>query len=137
MAVNVKTFTAISFIDMSSTNVAFTKSLRLLHAAEYKRVFDEPGARSIDPNFTVLARSNGLTHARLGMAITRKNLKTAVARNRVKRIVRESFRQHQQTLAGLDIVVLSRSGLGERENPALFSALEQHWTRLVSRCKRS
>ncbi|MEW5754858.1 MAG: ribonuclease P protein component [Pseudomonadota bacterium] len=134
---NVDTFTAFSFTDMNSMTVAFPKSVRLLHAAEYKRVFDEPGARSVDPNFTVLARRNGLTQARLGMAITRKNIKTAVARNRIKRIVRESFRQHQQILAGLDIVVLSRGGAGERENPALFASLEHHWSRVISRCNRS
>lgn len=48
--------------------------------------------------------------ARLGLVVAKKHLKRAVDRNRFKRLVRESFRAHQQQLEGLDVVVLARSG---------------------------
>jgi ribonuclease P protein component len=50
------------------------------------------------------------TPARLGLVVAKKHLKRAVDRNRFKRLVRESFRSHQEQLAGLDVVVLARNG---------------------------
>lgn len=40
------------------------------------------------------------------MVVAKRNVRLAVARNKIKRLVRESFRQEQQRLQGLDIVVV-------------------------------
>ncbi len=82
----------------------------------------------------MLATPNRLDHPRLGLAISRKVAKTAVARNRIKRAVRESFRTHQGRLDALDIVVLARPGVVERTNKELATALESLWTRLNKTC---
>ncbi len=68
--------------------------------------------------------------ARLGLAVAKKHVRRAVDRNRIKRLVRESFRQHQPQLKGLDLVVLVKPGIHKADNPALFSSLETHWQRL-------
>lgn len=115
----------------------FPRQARLLSAAQYKQVFDQPGHRSVDRHFTVLAQANGLEHARLGLAISKKGLKKAVARNRVKRIVRESFRHHRAQLAGLDLVVINRNGVADAGNEDLFISLERHWSTVAARCKKS
>ena len=86
--------------------------------------------RSADDQFTVLARANGLPVARLGLAIARKHIKTAVARNRVKRVIRESFRAEATELRGLDFVVMARCNLSGTENARLRTSLRKHWTRL-------
>ena len=99
-------------------------------------VFAQP-VKSSDRYFTVLARPNALDHPRLGLAISRKVAKSAVARNRLKRIVRESFRHHQRELGGLDCVVMGRIGVATRDNPALFTSLERHWRRLARSCAPS
>ena len=98
----------------------------MLDAASYSRVFKKAG-RSKDKLFTVLYRSNSMTGARLGLAISKKNCKLAVGRNRVKRLIRESFRKHQGELAGIDIVVLNQAGTHKANNAALFDSLEGHW----------
>ncbi len=49
--------------------------------------------------------ANGREHGRLGLSVGLKAAGSAVARNRIRRQVRESFRLHQHHLAGLDIVV--------------------------------
>jgi len=85
----------------------------------------------VDQRLTVLARQNELGCARLGLAISKRTVKTAVGRNRVKRLVRESFRQHQQFLTGLDIVVLSRNAAPQASNSELASALQTHWQRIA------
>ena len=64
------------------------------------------------------------------MAIAKKHCKQATARNRIKRIVRESFRHHQALLAGLDIVVMNQPAARLANNQDLFASLEQHWRRL-------
>jgi ribonuclease P protein component len=86
---------------------------------------------------TVLASPNTLDHPRLGLAISRKVARTAVARNRIKRAVRESFRQHQGRLHDLDIVVLGRNGVADRTGRELAAALEILWTRLNESCAGS
>ena len=83
----------------------FGRALRLLRPKEFKRVFDN-GAKSGDEALLILGIRNDLPLPRLGLAIAKKHLKKAVDRNRIKRLVRESFRSHQEELTGLDLVEL-------------------------------
>ena len=102
----------------------------------FSRVFAQP-AKSSDRYFTVLTHVNDLAYPRLGLAISRKVARSAVARNRIKRIVRESFRCHQPQLGGLDWVVMGRAGLTEQKNTILFTSLQRHWQRLARPCEPS
>ena len=113
---------------------AFPRQARLLTRAQYQSVFDLPQGRSTDRCLTVLARQNGVDQPRLGLAISKRSAKTAVARNRLKRLVRESFRQHQQVLEGLDIIVLGRDAAQNESNPNLQQSLRRHWQRVVEQC---
>jgi ribonuclease P protein component len=114
----------------------FPRRARMAGQQAFASVFAQP-AKSSDRYFTVLARSNGLAYPRLGLAISRKVARSAVARNRIKRIVRESFRRHQSQLGGLDWVVMGRAGLTEQENVILFASLQRHWQRLARPCAPS
>ncbi|MDZ7645269.1 MAG: ribonuclease P protein component [Woeseiaceae bacterium] len=108
----------------------FTRAQRLPDKASYDRVF-RAARRSRDAAFTVLCRPVSEGPARLGLAIARKHCRYAVARNRLKRIIRESFRMHQAALAGLDIVVMNRPGAEKLSNRQLFDSLAAHWQRCV------
>ena len=85
----------------------------------------------------VLARTNGLPFARLGLAITKKKTKRAVDRNRLKRLIRESFRMHQHLLAGLDLVVMNQRRGAMASNSQYFASLSRHWHKLIERCVQS
>jgi ribonuclease P protein component len=87
--------------------------------------------RSRDKWFTVLSRDNEGSGARLGLAISKKNCRAATNRNRIKRIVRESFRHHQAALAGLDLVVLNQPATRNGNNRQLFDSLERHWQQCI------
>ena len=50
-------------------------------------------------------RAAGLTEARLGLVVGKKQLKRAIDRNRVKRIIREQFRLARASLPAVDLVV--------------------------------
>jgi ribonuclease P protein component len=101
---------------------------RLPDTAAFSHVFSH-AKRSRDSLFTVLSSVNGLACARLGLAISKKHCRAASGRNRLKRVVRESFRRHQRELAGLDIVVLAQPGTSGAINRRLFESLAAHWQR--------
>lgn len=86
---------------------------------------------------TLLATPNRLQHPRLGLAISRKVAPTAVARNRIKRVTRESFRHWQSQLAALDIVVLGRRGVALQSTQNLRTALDTLWMELNEQCAGS
>ncbi len=122
--------------DLVASGAGFPRRARLTGRNAFADVFAQP-IKSSDRYFTVLARSNVLGYPRLGLAISRKVAKSAVARNRIKRIVRESFRHHQPSLGGLDCVVMGRIGVVEQSSVVLFTALQRHWRRLAGPCAPS
>jgi len=107
----------------------YPRSARLTRPGEYRRVFED-ATRSSDQALTLLARSNDAGRPRLGLAISKKCAPRAVQRHRIKRLVRESFRSHQQELPAVDIVVMCRRRATEMTNRELFGALHRHWRRL-------
>lgn len=109
----------------------FPRHVRLLSSRDFQAVFRDNTSRSSDQRWTLLARQNMLDDARLGMAISKRVLKNAVERNRIKRIVRESFRYHQQALGGLDIVVMCKGEVKQMTNGELFESLNRHWQRVT------
>ncbi|AIZ34926.1 ribonuclease P protein component [Pseudomonas sp. K1(2024)] len=109
----------------------FSRDKRLLTPRHFKAVFDSPTGKVPGKNLLILARENGLDHPRLGLVIGKKSVKLAVQRNRLKRLMRDSFRLHQHSLAGLDIVIVARKGLGEVENPELHQHFGKLWKRLA------
>ncbi len=70
----------------------------------------------------VLAAPNGLPYARLGMIVPRKVIATAVARNRVKRLLRETFRLNQHEMTGLDVVARVRGRMADVDLSRTFLA---------------
>lgn len=115
----------------------FSREARINTKADFRRVFSSP-AVSRDRYFKVLSCDNGLGYARLGMAVSRQNCRKATGRNRIKRLVRESFRLNQELLAcagGLDMVVLPTGLAATMCNKTLLDSLQDHW-RKTSDCAR-
>ncbi|MDH5325386.1 MAG: ribonuclease P protein component [Gammaproteobacteria bacterium] len=112
----------------------FPRQVRLLHSSDYNKVFKETRCKSSDKYLTLLACPNDKTFPRLGLAISKKQLKSAVVRHRVKRIIRESFRHHKIGLGSLDIVVLGRNA-ADVDKKILSRSLQRHWEVLAKKCK--
>ncbi len=119
------------------TGFAFSRADRLLSSAEFKAVFDGATVRVSDRHLLILAVPNRLNKPRLGLVIAKKHIKLAVDRNRVKRLIRESFRLNQSVLPPVDLVVLARKGMGDLENHKLQQLLNNSWLRLDKYAKKS
>ena len=110
----------------------FGKERRLLKASEFKEVFDHNTVRVAHPKHLLLVRPNGASVSRLGLVVGKKNVPTAVGRNRVKRVVRETFRKTSLPVA-LDIVFLARKDADKLSTDEMTTLLQQTWARLVAR----
>lgn len=115
----------------------FSKALRLLTPSDFKPVFDQAPFRASHQHFMFLARSNGLDNPRLGLVVAKKNVRLAVQRNRIKRLVRETFRAYQHQLPAIDCVFLTRRGIDQLDNATLRKQLEQQFRRLIKKAANS
>jgi ribonuclease P protein component len=120
-------------IEPMAGNNSFGPHQRLISGGQFDRVFKK-NIRSADQYFLVLARTNHLTYARLGMAISRKAAGDAVPRNLLKRLVRESFRCTEITNLAVDLIVMARPAAAKTDNNTLLKSLDQHWSRVEKRC---
>ena len=114
----------------------FPRSARLLSSIDYGHVFKKP-VKSKDRCFILLATINNGSNSRLGLAISKKTVRKAVERNRIKRLVRDSFRHVRHELTGIDVVVMAVRGLDERKNQEILASLSNHWKQLVQKCVQS
>jgi len=107
----------------------FGKDRRLLKASEFKEVFDNNAFRVAHPKHLLLVKPNGTEVSRLGLVVGKKNVPTAVGRNRVKRAVREIFRTTPLPLS-LDIIFLARKDADKLSSAEMTALLQQSWARL-------
>ncbi|MDU0353355.1 ribonuclease P protein component [Paraglaciecola aquimarina] len=114
----------------------FSRELRLLTPTHFEYVFKK-AIPSVSPQITLLARFNDINNPRLGITLSKKRVKYAHDRNRVKRLIRESFRVKRQTFPNIDIVVVGKSGLDKMSNEEIVLLLGKLWKKLVSRCEKS
>ncbi len=111
----------------------FARPQRLLKASDFETVYARR-RRVTDSCFAVNFNANQLGQARLGLAIGAKAVGNAVARNRVKRVVRESFRRVAGDLTGIDLVVGARNGARTAHNARLRESLDGLWQQVREQC---
>jgi len=115
------------------TSFRFPKNNRLLNAADYKTVFDNARFKVSCQEILVLAVANTQPFPRLGLVIAKKNVAKAVQRNRLKRLLRNSFRLNNEQLSGLDIVVLIRKNADTLDNQQITDKIQQLWCDLKAK----
>lgn len=110
---------------------------RLLTAGDFRSVFDQVEVKAACPELLLLARPNPSAQARLGFILSRKNCRSAVARNRVKRVAREVFRNHYSNWPQLDIILLGRPGIDQLSKAELHRLIDKQLQRLTRRWQKS
>jgi ribonuclease P protein component len=101
---------------------AYARIKRIVKTDEFSSVFRlRPVQRTA--HFVLYARSNGLTHARLGVVVAKRLAPRAVTRNTVKRMTREFFRLAE--LPEMDFVVRLSVAVNSRTGAATNTALRK------------
>jgi ribonuclease P protein component len=95
---------------------------RLRRAAEFQAVFQH-GTRHERPSFVALWQRAG--ERRVGFAVSRQ-VRGAVARNRVRRRIREAYRQMRAAMPGdVAIVIVARPSAETRTFPELVEDMRR------------
>jgi ribonuclease P protein component len=111
--------------------VKLPRSARITRRRDFLEV-QERGARLVSGDLLVLAGPAPGRRSRIGITVSSK-IGNAVERNRVKRWVREAFREVQAELPPVDLVVIARRGAPAMGLPAARRALAQARDRLARR----
>lgn len=82
-------------------------------------------------HFDMLHRPNSVATARLGVVIAKKFVRSAVSRNLVRRIVRESFRLSRMKLPRRDIVVRVSVHMDTPDRRVLRVEIDELFARLA------
>lgn len=102
----------------------FSKSSRLLSSADFKNVFDCCDFKVSNKHFLFLAKKNKSHKPRLGIVVSKTNVRLAVQRNKIKRTIRQAFRTKSKYLTNIDIIVLARKDAGKMEKLSLNQSME-------------
>jgi len=115
--------------------LTFPSQRRLRRKWEFEQLY-AGGRRLGNAHFGVTLRPND-AGPRLGMAVASKAAGGSVQRNRLRRLIRESFRLHQHELPPVDLVVSIRAGARTAAPAQLRSSLEGLWDKVKAACDSS
>ena len=110
--------------------------LRLRRKGEFDAAYAR-GRRITDGFFAVTVSFNQSGAARLGLAVAVRVAGGAVGRNRIRRIIRESFRLHQHVIPAVDLVVSARPGVAAASGRALHASVALLWKKVGEQCGTS
>ena len=105
----------------------YPKTSRLRHRSQFLAL---NGKRKVHSrHFLALVAANTECRPRIGITVSKK-VGNAVTRNRLKRLVRETWRMHGGGISALDINVIAKRGAGEETNDRIVRSIRDLLARL-------
>lgn len=108
----------------------FPPTARVLRKVDFEAAYRQ-GSRHGNSHFSLTVRPNQLAAARLGMAIAARTVGKAVSRNRLRRIIRESFRHVREDLPSVDLIVGARVAARDASARELRASLDKLWNKVL------
>ena len=116
--------------------LTFPAARRLRHKWEFDQLYAR-GRRLGNNHFGITVHPNELGWARLGLAVASKPFGGSVPRNRIRRLIRESFRLRQHELPDVDLVVSARPQAKGASPAQLRASLDGLWDKVKLLCAPS
>ncbi|NIP32144.1 MAG: ribonuclease P protein component [Candidatus Dadabacteria bacterium] len=105
-------------------NNSLPKKLRILKSESFQEIFKK-GKKVSTKNFAFYILLNNLGFPRLGISVGKKVSNKANKRNRIKRLIRESFRANKYLFKSNDIVVIVKNDISELKQHDIFNEIEK------------
>ena len=116
--------------EAAATRLRFFLRRHRMGPKDFARVYRE-GSRARGSFMTVALRPNGLGRTRFGLSVGKRCWRSAVKRNRVRRVFREAFRLSLPELpGGLDVVLIAST-------PSLEPKLEPTRQQLLAMVRKA
>lgn len=131
MRVAPKAASASSRSPVALSPAGLPRAARLLRPADFAALRTSSG-RLGGRCFHLRYAPNTLGHARLGLAISKRVSKRAVERNRIKRLLRESFRRARWQLPAVDVMVVAREQAAGVGGAQLLTEIDGLWGKMLT-----
>ena len=113
--------------------LSFPQTARMKSKNDFARAYGR-GNRARGEWMTVCVCLNGTEHTRLGLSVGKRVWKSAVRRNRVRRVFREAFRHALHDMPpGLDVVLIGSTPRIEPALAVVLAELQQLWPKAHAR----
>jgi ribonuclease P protein component len=106
----------------------FDKSARLRKRSEFTKLALS-GKKLGSPHFLIITSDSLLSCARVGITVSKK-VGNAVTRNRIKRLIREFFRNNRGMFSLADHNIIARSGASHLDYTAVCQELANALSRI-------
>ncbi|VFP84779.1 Ribonuclease P protein component [Buchnera aphidicola (Cinara splendens)] len=103
------------------------KKSRLLLNVQFQTIYNK-NYKIHTKNFLMFMYTNYLQFPRLGISISKKNVARSHDRNRIKRLVKESFRLVQHNLLLMDFIIIVKKNIHLLKNNKIFFFLKKLWS---------
>ncbi|WMY97455.1 MAG: ribonuclease P protein component [Arsenophonus sp.] len=105
----------------------YSKKFRLIYSKDFNHVLNRPIWKKNDKGLFIISRINSHCFPRLGLMISKKNVKKAHQRNTIKRLIREYFRLNYYRFQKMDFIVLVKIRFKIFDKKTFLKELRNLW----------
>ena len=105
---------------------SFKKRNRLLNKTAFSSVLSAQKKRFCG-TFILYTHENSYDHPRMGIIISKKQVRLASDRNRIRRMVKETFRENIASLPNIDIVLIGLHPMQHLTGIEILRCIEKQW----------
>lgn len=109
---------------------SFPAKFKIKTSRDFRNILIK-GTKTHSENFILYTRPNSLGFPRLGLSVGKKASASSVRRNRMKRVLREVFRQNKPAFSSNDIVFVIKNDVSDKK----FSEVHSEIRKLAGRVK--